>query len=171
VTATVAAYTLDGSRRPPDPVARLGMVAAGTVFALVVVGAYVRGEGAGLVFRDWPLMAGRVLPPLSSAGRALQFAHRLLALLSIPVILAFAGLARSRARVDRPPVPVLAVLACALLTVQVLVGAANVWTELATPAVVAHVALASLLWGTMVAAVAASRVSVTEGTGGRETPR
>jgi len=160
VSVTVTAYTVDGRRHPADRVARLGALAAGAVFALLVVGAYVRGEGAGLAFRDWPLMAGRVLPPLSSAGRALQFVHRLLAIAAIPLLAVFARAAWSGARADRPAVSILATIACGLLGAQVLVGAANVWTKLATPAVVAHVALAGLLWGTTLAAVLTSRVSV-----------
>src|SRR5207253_11279171 len=41
--------------------------------------------------------------------------------------------------------------AVALFAAQILVGALNVWTHLAPGAVVAHVALAGLIWGGMVA--------------------
>src|ERR687891_1180323 len=46
---------------------------------LLVVGAYVRGEGAGLVFLDWPLMDGRLVPSLETNGTVAAFVHRLLA--------------------------------------------------------------------------------------------
>jgi heme A synthase len=45
-----------------DPAfARLTVLAAAASFALLIVGAYVRAEGAGLAFRDWPLMDGRLI--------------------------------------------------------------------------------------------------------------
>jgi hypothetical protein len=41
-----------------------------------------------------------------------------------------------------------------LFATQILVGAANVWTRLAPAAVTAHVAVAGLLWGAVVATAA-----------------
>ena len=37
---------------------------AAATYALLLVGTYVRAEGAGLAFRDWPLMGGRLVPAL-----------------------------------------------------------------------------------------------------------
>ena len=48
-------------------------------------------------------------------------------------------------------------LALTLFIAQVLVGAANVWSRLAPSAVVAHVALAVLIWATLVALTTVSR--------------
>jgi heme A synthase len=56
---------------------------------------------------------------------------------------------------DRRPLPSLAVgFAVALYAAQVLVGASNIWFELATPVRILHLALASAVWGTLVVAVA-----------------
>ncbi len=49
---------------------RLAMGAAIATFALLLVGTYVRAEGAGLAFRDWPLMGGRLLPSFGPRGAA-----------------------------------------------------------------------------------------------------
>ena len=95
-------------------------------------GTYVRAEGAGLVFRDWPLMGGRLVPALTIDGATEMAVHRR------------ARAARRRARaVARGPRPHHAApparpwsccrrsrrCACCL---QIALGAANVVTELAT---------------------------------------
>ena len=157
--AAVGSFTMHahvGAR--VDDLTRLARAAAASVFALLVVGAYVRGEGAGLAFRDWPLMRGRVVPNLSSLRTALHFTHRALAL-AVGVLLALLIVEAWRQRTGRPAVAWLCVAAGGLFLAQALVGAANVWSRLAPAAVVAHVALAGLIWGLMVAIVATARVS------------
>lgn len=141
---------------PIDRATRLAWAAAIAVLALIAVGALVRGEGAGLAFGDWPLMGGKVIPSLGALKPALMFAHRVLALLvgiSVGVVAVRAWPLRS----SRRPFAVLAITAAGLYVSQVLIGAANVWTKLATAPVVAHVAASSLIWATLVAAAAASR--------------
>jgi cytochrome c oxidase assembly protein subunit 15 len=123
-----------------------------------VIGAYVRGEGAGLAFRDWPLMDGRVIPALSSIRPALHFAHRTMAL-AVGVLLSVLIVQAWRRRVDRPAVAWLCGAVGLLFVLQALVGAANVWSRLAPAAVVAHVALAGLIWSLMVAVAATARVT------------
>jgi heme A synthase len=141
-----------------DGLTRLARAAGGAVFALLAVGAYVRGEGAGLAFRDWPLMDGRVVPDVAAVGPALHFAHRLLALvvgLAIAVLIARAW----RQRTNRPAVAWLCVSMGGLFVAQALVGAANVWSGLAPAAVVAHVALAGAIWSLVVAVAATARAT------------
>lgn len=170
VYVSVAAFSVDvrvGGR--VDPFTWLATATAGATFALMAVGAYVRGEDAGLAFPDWPLMNGRVLPRLASTPQALNFTHRLLALLVgiLVVVLAF------RARgllLERRPAATLAWIAAGIFVAQVFAGAANVWTKLAQPAVVSHVALAGLLWGALVATAAASRVCACAVKAGRRAP-
>lgn len=154
---TVASFSV-GVRvsGPADGLTRLSWAAAGGVFALIVVGGLVRGEGAGLVFSDWPLMDGRVVPALSEIRPALQFAHRALALV-VGVMVAVLAVRAWPYRRTRTPVAVLSLVAVALFAAQVMIGAANVWSRLAVPAVVAHVSVSSLIWGCLVAAAAASR--------------
>lgn len=158
IYATVASFTLGAViDRPVDALTRLSRVAAACTLVLIAVGAYVRGEGAGLVFPDWPLMNGRLVPSISAAPAGVHFAHRVLALAVGVLVVAVAVRAR-RERNGRAAVATLATVAALLFIAQVLIGAANVWSKLAAAAVVAHVAVASLTWGAVVATAAVSRV-------------
>jgi protoheme IX farnesyltransferase len=116
--------------------------------ALLLVGAYVRGQGAGLVFLDWPLMDGRVVPDLSSSATAATFVHRVLAAVAVGLgaVLAF----RARNATHRA-IPALAWTAFALLLAQAAIGAAAVLTMLSPPSVAAHVTGGSLAWAALVA--------------------
>jgi heme o synthase len=134
---------------------RLTTWTAGAAGGLLVVGAYVRAEGAGLAFRDWPLMDGRLVPTLGGAA-TLMFAHRVLAAIVLVLVIWAAIRARTMASRSRPLVA-LSTAALALLGAQILVGAANVWTELSAAAVTAHVALSAFVWGSLVALATASR--------------
>ncbi len=139
-----------------DPAfARLALVTAVATGALLVVGAYVRAEGAGLAFRDWPLMDGRLVPTLGGTA-SLMFAHRVLAALVLVLVIWLAIRARTMAARSRDLV-VLSTAALGLLVAQIVVGAANVWSRLAPAAVTAHVAISALVWGTLVATALVSR--------------
>jgi protoheme IX farnesyltransferase len=129
--------------------AHLTVATAGVVGLLLLVGTYVRASGAQLVFTDWPLMDGRLVPALGGPATAM-FLHRVLAAVAMLFVLWTA----IRARTDderRPFLIRLSTIALVLFVAQVLVGAANVWTRLRPWAVVAHVALAVLIWATVIA--------------------
>jgi protoheme IX farnesyltransferase len=129
----------------------------GVTALLLLLGAYVRGSGAGLVFLDWPLMDGQLVPDLSSRATVAGFAHRLLA--AGAVILGGTLAARSN-RIGHRGIRVLAWSAFVLLIVQAGLGAAAVLTRLAPPAVAGHVAGSSLAWACLVAlAVALGRLT------------
>jgi cytochrome c oxidase assembly protein subunit 15 len=170
VDLLVAALTLDASPSGPiDGLTRLAVAVVAGTFALLLVGAYVRGENAGLVFGTWPLMDGRLVPELSSAPAALQLAHRLLAALVGTGVAALA-LSAWGARAIRSAVATLAIAAAGLYAAQVLIGAALVWTRRAPWAIVAHVAVSSLVWGALVAVATLARIgrrTAFEGTGER----
>ncbi|HSJ49702.1 MAG TPA: heme o synthase [Actinomycetota bacterium] len=134
---------------------RLALGTAAAVGALLVVGAYVRAEGAGLAFRDWPLMDGRLVPTLGGAA-TLMFVHRVLAALVSVLVVWLAVRARTSPARSRDLVA-LTTTALALFGAQILVGAANVWSELGAPAVTAHVALSGTIWGVLVATATLSR--------------
>jgi cytochrome c oxidase assembly protein subunit 15 len=157
VYATVAAFTIGTRLAPVDRLARLARVAAASVFALLAVGAYVRGEGAGLAFSDWPLMDGRIIPALSELRPALHFAHRSLAAAAFVLAVGLAVRAW-RERRTRTAAAALAVTAAGLFAAQILIGAASVWSRLAPAAVTAHVLVAGLIWGAMVATATVARV-------------
>jgi len=162
VLATVGAFSVESvATRPASSLTVLAAVTAGWAFGLILVGGWVRGAGAGLAFGDWPLMGGRAIPDLSVGSQALQFSHRALALglgvlIGVLVVRAWRRPSPSRAAA------VLASVAAGCYLGQVLMGAALVWTRLATAPEVAHVALASAIWGTLVAVFAVSRLRVVE---------
>jgi len=139
-----------------DPAfARLTMVTAAAAFVLLVVGAYVRAEGAGLAFRDWPLMDGRLVPTLGGVA-TLMFVHRVLAATVLLLVIWVA--IRALTMVNRSKdLVILSTIALALYVAQILVGAANVWTELGAASVTAHVTLSGLIWGVLVAIATVSR--------------
>jgi len=126
------------------PAAALVSVAA--VFALIIVGAFVSQESAGLAYPDWPLFDGKLTWASSKAGE-LHYAHRLVAAAAGA---ALAWLAIRTLRQERDPVVVGAVVAAFVLYVaQVFVGASNIWLDLPTSLRILHLALASLLWAVL----------------------
>jgi heme A synthase len=139
---------------PPDsPFATLACASAGVAFLTLVLGSYISGTDASLACSGWPLCNGSVVPGGDSAV-GLHFLHRLIAGALGVLLLATAYLGLDE---RRPPALLGVVLAaCALYLVQVFVGAANIWTELADGVVVAHLSLAALLWCAMVTVAALS---------------
>jgi protoheme IX farnesyltransferase len=151
---TILAASVTGRERPaPVPVdrslARLTVATAAIVGLLLLVGTYVRASGSQLAFTDWPLMDGRLVPTLGGPATAM-FLHRVLAALSFLVLLWTAVRARIARPRDRWLVRISSV-ASVLFVLQILVGAANVWTRLRPWAVVGHVALSVLIWAAVVA--------------------
>ncbi|MGH2764499.1 MAG: heme o synthase [Actinomycetota bacterium] len=167
VTLVVAAATAARvpRARPDDPapasrgIRRLLRWTLGATALLLVLGAYVRGEGASLVFLDWPLMDGRLIPDLESRDTIAAFAHRAVAAGAV----ALGGALAIRAGdLARPRHRGLALIGFALLLVQAGIGAAAVLTRLAPGAVAGHVVGGALAWATLVALATAVR---------RRTPR
>jgi heme o synthase len=146
--------------RPPATgvqakVRRTSIGALAAVFVVLLIGTYVREQGAGVVFADWPLMGGRVIPSFAGHGHVIQFLHRLLALLVLGHLLMTWMRARKDARRD---VRTLATAGLVLYLAQAGAGAANVLTRLEPAAVLAHATLAFVLWSAYVAlAVVAGR--------------
>jgi heme o synthase len=134
----------------------LTAITAAATYGLLLVGTYVRAEGAGLAFREWPLMGESLVPPLDHPGAVAMFSHRVLAI----VVLASFGWSAIRARTMRPRserLVRLSTLALVLLAAQILVGGANVVTELAPWARALHVALSALIWSVVVALAVVAR--------------
>jgi protoheme IX farnesyltransferase len=125
--------------------ARLATWGALVTFALLLVGAYVRGENAGLAFPDWPLMNGRLIPHLGEHATA-HFLHRLFALGAGILVAVIVWRAWRKERPEKAVRMISAALG-GLFLAQVMVGAANVWSRLSEAAIVAHVALGALTWG------------------------
>jgi heme a synthase len=158
VYATVASFTVAAHLTvKADGLATFARIVAASVFALLVVGAYVRGQDAGLAFTDWPLMSGSVIPSLGHIPAALMFAHRVLAVVVAGVV-GILVIRALRERASRRSVAVMALVAAGFYAIQVILGAVLVWSRLSAPARVAHVTVAGLIWGAVVAAAALARV-------------
>jgi protoheme IX farnesyltransferase len=131
---------------------------AACVYALLLFGAQVTATGAALVFPDWPLFSGQLLPTLSSdpaiAGmQSAQFVHRIVAALVAVLILAVGYAVWRAVRAKRAPQSLLALVgtATALYFIQLIVGAAQIWTSLAAWAVALHVGLGAAIWALLAA--------------------
>jgi len=163
VTATVSlmrsrgVQASDGRGRPDGrgwpSYTRLAMLTAATAFVTLVLGSYISGTNAALACDGWPLCNGSVMPG-GGSDVGLHFMHRLIAgllgLLMLATIWAAFDERRGRLLVWG------SIAAGVLYITQALVGAANIWTELAAGIVIVHLSLAALLWCMMVAIVALS---------------
>ena len=106
IFTTVAAYVDLRAYRPSGAhraFARLALGVTIATFGLILIGTYVRARSAGLVFTDWPLMNGSLVPSFSIPLATIQFAHRLAALVVFVGVVMLVLRAVQR-EADRPPV-------------------------------------------------------------------
>ena len=141
----------------------LAFTAAAT-FAMLIFGANVTAADAALIFPDWPLMGGAVVPPFGDMPvdvATVAFTHALHRYVGVVVGVALAGTwlaawrGRRAGRVDATLYRLVTV-AAVLYPLQAVVGALQVWTRLAPWTQTLHVALAAFVW---VAAIGATFVS------------
>jgi cytochrome c oxidase assembly protein subunit 15 len=124
--------------------ARLALVTTMTMFLLIIVGSIVRTTGSGLACPDWPLCHGRLIPPFQF-NILIEWFHRLLALI-VSVMLAATVVWVMAHRAVRSRLAGLALLSVLLLALQIILGALTVW-KLLNPAIVgSHLAVALLLF-------------------------
>ncbi len=134
--------------RAHDIAARLGLATCLALLGLIVIGSVVRTTGSGLACPDWPLCEGRVIPRFEFHVM-IEWSHRVVAL-GVSLLL-FSTVAWVLAhRLLRPRLSGIALLAVALLVVQVLLGALTVWKLLHPTVVNTHLAVALLLFSTMI---------------------
>ncbi len=124
------------------------IVVALAMLALMLTGSYVAGSGASLAYRDWPLFDGALWP---DGGRlaVIHATHRF-SVLAVGLLVAYVAAKAWRSHADDRPVLLGALFALTLYVAQAMVGAANIWTVLQAWAIAMHLALAALLWATLV---------------------
>jgi protoheme IX farnesyltransferase len=129
----------------------LAVLTAASTFALLLFGSHVTAQDAGLVFPDWPLMNG-TLVPISSAtdalARPLYEAHALHRYVAAVVLVfvwvtAYAAWRTQRAR---PAVLRLALALAVLYPIQVVIGGLQVLTQLADWTQTLHLAVGAVIW-------------------------
>ncbi len=123
-------------------------VAAAGMFVLLLSGAYVASSGAGTSCSTWPLCNGQVIPH-GNKYVDIHFTHRVIVVLVTIALIVLAAGAR-RWLQEEPAVRRQVRDALGFFAVQVLLGALNVWTKLATGVRILHLALATALWVALV---------------------
>ena len=126
---------------------RLGLATVVVMFGLMVLGSIVRTTGSGLACPDWPLCHGRLIPPLQF-NVLVEWTHRLLALVVSLQLAALAGWIVFH-RELRGRLGGLMLLALGLLAAQILLGALTVWKLLDPGIVGGHLAVALMLFSTV----------------------
>jgi heme A synthase len=128
-----------------------------TLFALLVVGAYVTVAGYGGACgvntpEDWPLCNGGLIPPANLAS-IVEYTHRIFASLS-GLFLILTTVAFWRAKDSDPSARRLLYLALGSIIVEIVLGGVVVNTDLAAPVVTLHQGIALLVFGFAVGAAA-----------------
>src|SRR5918993_361657 len=106
----------------------LASFAAIATFALLLFGSRVPPPDSALVSRDWPLMGGTLIPPLTEVSSA-HILHRWVAGV-VGLIVVIVAYVAWRDRRAQPLLARLAILTAALFAVQVVIGGPQVLTPL-----------------------------------------
>ena len=156
---------------------RLAVATVVTTFILMMMGGYVKAIGAGLACPDWPMCYDRLVPfgdntpdpetePEAYAMYqgfgvhrvAAEWTHRYVASITGFLMLAMLVMAW-RLRPVEKPVRIFTTIAVAILPLQVVMGGLTVLRDLWPPIVTAHLGLATLIFGALVAATVAAFLS------------
>jgi cytochrome c oxidase assembly protein subunit 15 len=140
---------------------RWSTATAGLVLAQCVLGGAVRHLNAAMACPDAPLCLGHLIPPLDSGLVALQFFHRVMALL---VLTAVSALAVWTYRAGAPPVVrSWATWAVALVLVQIGLGITTVLTALAVVPDAFHTLVAASIFAILVHLTTIGWMALTHG--------
>jgi heme A synthase len=139
----VVLASLPSAAAPPVPkLVRLARAGVAVLLLQLALGGYVRHSGAGLACPDVPLCSGDVLPGHWLA--VVHWTHRWLGVLLLGFF-AHLAMAGRRTRLARATA-----VTAALALLQVALGVAAVWFQLAPPVRAAHAAAGYALWAVLV---------------------
>ncbi len=129
--------------KPLKGISWIGIVACSAIFLQIVIGAVVRHGNAGLAISSFPFSSpvGALLPNTWNWAVAINFAHRIGALVTTATILLFAAQIWIYNR-NLKPFIFLSLIPIALVASQFLFGALIVWTRINE-----HVATLHMLFG------------------------
>ncbi|MDA1258196.1 MAG: COX15/CtaA family protein [Chloroflexi bacterium] len=126
---------------------RVTNIAAVLALATLLSGSYAVWRGAGAVCPSWPLCGGSIIPESELVW--IHATHRVFAGVSTVVAL-WAAHRAYRLSGGSQVVRLLAVGALVTVVGQVLVGAANPWTDFSEWAQAIHLSLATIMWTDLV---------------------
>ena len=131
----------------PSPWGRRALGLLGLIYLQILLGALVAGNDAGLIYNDWPLMAGALVPhdyagkdlwaTLAHSQGAVQLHHRLVAYLLVVVALTCAVAAR-RSRYLPQESKLLAAVVGLLVLIQAGLGIATLMARVPIGLGIAH---------------------------------
>lgn len=145
---TTLAFLSPQSGGGPAAIPWLPVAAALGTYGLILSGSYVVGKGASIACEGWPLCNGEVIPG-GNERVVIHFAHRLAAAGAGALIVALVVQAWRRQPRVRPLV-MTATLALAIYVAQALLGASNIWFQLAPGVRAAHLGVGTAVWMTLV---------------------
>lgn len=151
---TFLGVTANRSSRPSD--ASVYRMALGALIGLVILmwlGTFVRQEAAGLAITDWPLVDGGLIPDNFTYLTSIVWFHRLMAV----VVGAHLFFLWRRARASTAGLAAAGSIVGATFLAQVLIGGANVLSELSQVTVFGHVFVGALTLSATVAVLALAR--------------
>ena len=166
VLGTLAAFAFLGPdrRRLGDPArapfVRLAAGAAGVVLLVLLGGSYLVGSDAGTACTTWPGCQQAPVPFLDGLrAQHVHWAHRLSTLAGFAAVGLVALSATDLRGALAGPLRAASIALLALYGGQMLLGAANAWTQFADPVRAAHLALGAAIWGlaVLIAVAAAYR--------------
>ena len=117
-------------------------------FALLLFGSHVTATDTALVFPDWPLMNGSLVPPLTDLT-APHVLHRWVAVV-VGLIVGAVAVVAARTQREHPSLVRLAVTAAGLFAIQVVVGGLQVLTRLSAWTQTLHLALGAVIFAILV---------------------
>ncbi|MGH8902765.1 MAG: COX15/CtaA family protein [Egibacteraceae bacterium] len=164
VFLAVAAARPAGAGIPPSALTRPAATVAGIAYAQILLGGHMSGRGSGLAYVERPLLGVFALGPVRGEAEAINVVHRVLAVALVAGVMVLAARARRSGasgwllRLPR--------IAAWLVTIQIVLGIANLASGLSFLAVIPHLAVASWLWAVLVLeALLASRTVAEQPTG------
>ena len=164
VLGTLAAFAFLGPDRR-----RLGDPARAPFVLLVLLGgSYLVGSDAGTACTTWPGCQQAPVPFLDGLrAQHVHWAHRLSTLAGFAAVGLVALSATDLRGALAGPLRAASIALLALYGGQMLLGAANAWTQFADPVRAAHLALGAAIWGLAVLIAVAAAYRPGERAGGR----
>lgn len=122
----------------------LSVLTVVVIFFQILLGALMRHTGSGLAIPDFPLSFGRLIPPQWTPPIAINFAHRVGAVVAF-IFIVWVGTKAMRQYRGQPKMVRPAIGLKALLLIQIILGGATVWTQKAPMVTTFHLTVGAMI--------------------------